>query len=328
MPLPIRRAKRNVGSGATGGLPPSFVARCERADPPPRGNRCGGWRHGEDGEGPAGGRPGGSAEETPLGRRAPPGPVRGSGALAGAVRGGPAGPPLLLLLVLRLEAGDHGRIGEGGGVAEGAPLGDVAEEPAHDLAAARLREVGGKDDVIGAGEGADLLHHVRLQFVAELEARGHPLLDRHEGGEGLAFDLVTPADDGRLRDERVVDERRLDLHRRDAVPRHVDDVIDAAEEPEVPVLVELGAVAGEVDVLVAAPVLLHVPLWIAPNPPEHAGPWLAPDGVAGLGGLAVIVEHGGVDARERLRRRARLAYRDTGQRREDRKSAGEERSDR
>src|SRR5207302_5475891 len=110
MPLPIRRAKRNVGSRATGGPPPSFVARCERADPPPRGNRRGGWRHGEGGEGP-GGRPRGSAEETPLGRRAARFEGRERSPSAFARR--PSGPPLLLLLVLRLEAGDHGRIGEG-----------------------------------------------------------------------------------------------------------------------------------------------------------------------------------------------------------------------
>src|SRR5437879_13164548 len=95
MPLPIRRAKRNVGSRATGGPPPSFVARCERADPPPKGNRRGGWRHGEGGEGP-GGRPRGSAEETPLGRRAPRGAVRGSRALAVRVRQTTLRPPATL----------------------------------------------------------------------------------------------------------------------------------------------------------------------------------------------------------------------------------------
>ena len=56
------------------------------------------------------------------------------------------------------------------------------------------------------------------------------------------------ADDGRLGDVRVVDERRLDLHRRDAVAGDVHDVVDAPEQPEVAVGVDPGAVAGEVDV--------------------------------------------------------------------------------
>src|SRR5207253_8157471 len=108
------------------GTPPSFVARCERAEPPPRGNRRGGWRHGEGGEGP-GGRPRGSA--SPRARAAR---FEGRERSPSAFARRPSGPPLLLLLVLRLEAGDHGRIGEGGRVADGAPLGDVAGEPAAD----------------------------------------------------------------------------------------------------------------------------------------------------------------------------------------------------
>ena len=54
------------------------------------------------------------------------------------------------------------------------------------------------------------------------------------------------ADHGRLGDRRVVDQRALDLHRADAVAGHVQHVVDAAQDPEVAVLVALGAVAGEV----------------------------------------------------------------------------------
>ena len=51
---------------------------------------------------------------------------------------------------------------------------------------------------------------------------------------------------GRLGHARMVDERRLDLDRRDAMSRDVHDVVHAAEEPEVAVLVDASAVTGEV----------------------------------------------------------------------------------
>src|SRR5437879_1897023 len=67
----------------------------------------------------------------------------------------------LLFLILRLERRDDRRVGQRRGVAERSALGDVAQEPAHDLAAPRLRELRREDDVIGPRQGADLLHDVR-----------------------------------------------------------------------------------------------------------------------------------------------------------------------
>ena len=64
--------------------------------------------------------------------------------------------------------------------------------------------------------------------------------------------------DGRLGDLLVVDERRLDLDRRDAVAGDVHHVVDAAEQPEVAVGVDPGAVAREVHVAVLRPVRLAV----------------------------------------------------------------------
>ena len=56
----------------------------------------------------------------------------------------------------------------------------------------------------------------------------------------LAPTTAASATDGWL------DQRRLDLGGRDPVAGHVHDVVDPAEQPEVAVVVELGAVAGEV----------------------------------------------------------------------------------
>ena len=76
----------------------------------------------------------------------------------------------------------------------------------------------------------------------------HAFLERHERRDRLALDLVRAADDRRFGDLRMIDERALDFHRADAMPGDVEHVVDAAEQPEVAVVVELGAVAGEVDV--------------------------------------------------------------------------------
>ena len=68
-------------------------------------------------------------------------------------------------------------------------------------------------------------------------------LHGHKRRHGLALDVVGAADDGRLGDLRVVDQRAFDLHRPDAMPGDVEHVVDPAEQPEEPVVVALGAIA-------------------------------------------------------------------------------------
>src|SRR3954451_23396676 len=59
------------------------------------------------------------------------------------------------LLDLALELLHHVRVAQRGHVAELAALGDVAQQPAHDLARARLGQVVGPDDALGPRELAD-----------------------------------------------------------------------------------------------------------------------------------------------------------------------------
>ena len=75
----------------------------------------------------------------------------------------------------------------------------------------------------------------------------------------IAWPVVASARaaDGRLGHLLVVDQRALDLDRRDAVAGDVHHVVDAAEQPEVAVLVDPRAVAGEVHVRVLRPVRLR-----------------------------------------------------------------------
>src|SRR6266851_6210687 len=103
----------------------------------------------------------------------------------------------------------------------------------------------------------------------------------------------------------MADERALDLDRRDAVARNVHHVVDASEQPEVPVLVDESAVAYEVRVLPAAPVGLLVPLGVAVDSAQHRRPGLADHQVAAAAGwdlFTAVVEDGGVNRRESLRR--------------------------
>ena len=66
------------------------------------------------------------------------------------------------------SCGHHGRVAERRDVAERAAFGDVAQEPAHDLARARLGQVVGPDDALGPRELADLLGDVLADLGLEL----------------------------------------------------------------------------------------------------------------------------------------------------------------
>ena len=66
------------------------------------------------------------------------------------------------------ELGQDAQVFERRGVAGAlAAGGDVAEEPPHDLAAAGLGQGVGEPDVVGAGQGADLLDDVGAQLLPQ-----------------------------------------------------------------------------------------------------------------------------------------------------------------
>src|SRR5215211_7692873 len=104
----------------------------------------------------------------------------------------------------------------------------------------------------------------------------------------------------------MIDERRLDLDRRDAMARHVHHVVDPAEQPEVAVRVDARAVTGEVEAREALPVRRAEAGVIAEDPTRHRGPRLLEHEVAPavLDPLALLVDDRRGDAGERLRRRA------------------------
>ena len=126
-----------------------------------------------------------------------------------------------------------------------------------------------------------------------------------ERDDALAGGRVGGADDRRLGDLGVGDERRLDLGGGDAVARDVHHVVDPAEQPDVAVLVLLGAVAGEVEALEARPVGVLVALVVAPDAAQHRRPRLGEHEVATAAvrhRVRLVVDDVGADARQRSQR--------------------------
>ena len=70
----------------------------------------------------------------------------------------------VLVLVLLLEPGHDGRIGQRRRVTKRLPLGDITQQPPHDFSRSRLRQVRREDHVVGPRDGADLLHDVVLEL--------------------------------------------------------------------------------------------------------------------------------------------------------------------
>ena len=99
-----------------------------------------------------------------------------------------------------------------------------------------------------------------------------PTARGHERDDGLALEVVRPADHRGLGDLRVRDQRALDFHRRQAMAGDVDHVVDAPHDPEVAVLVLARAVAGEVAAGDLAEVRLHEALVVAEDRAQHRRP--------------------------------------------------------
>src|SRR5262245_13983807 len=117
----------------------------------------------------------------------------------------------------------------------------------------------------------------------------------------------------------MIDQRALDFHRPDAVTRHVEDVVNATQQPEVTVFVALGAVAGEIDVAPPpVPILFYVAIHVAVDAPQHSGPWLreGEEAAPHIDRCPIVATNLGRDARERAGGRSRLGSSDAGERRD------------
>src|SRR5215218_3300855 len=178
----------------------------------------------------------------------PPGRTR-VGAEPGKLRPGFLGllPFALALAAGLLEIVDDRGVGEGRCVAKVVlALGHAAEDAAHDLAAPRLRQVGGEDDLLRPRVGAYGLPDLVVELLDKLVGAYSVALQDHVGHDCLALVLVVPPDYGRLGYGLVGDERALDLHRADAVSGDVHHVVYPASDDVVTILIPFGSVLDEV----------------------------------------------------------------------------------
>src|SRR5579872_1202747 len=74
----------------------------------------------------------------------------------------------------------HRRVGQRGGITERTFLHHVAQKPAHDLAAARLRQIRRERDVLRPREGSDLRSDVLAQLVGHFGGSDAAALERDE----------------------------------------------------------------------------------------------------------------------------------------------------
>src|SRR5262247_345985 len=105
------------------------------------------------------------------------------------------------------------------------------------------------------------------------------------------------------------DQRGLDLSGAEPVAGDVDDVVDAARDPVVAVLVTPAAVAGEILARIGLEIGVDEALVIAEHRAHLSGPAVGNAEIAGRGALlhlALGIDDLWDDAEERPRRRARL----------------------
>ena len=113
----------------------------------------------------------------------------------------------LQLLYAPLQLRHHVGVAQGRHVPQRAALGDVTQQPAHDLARARLGQIVGPDDALRPRELADPLgDRLADPFDGRLVAL-QVALEGHERHDRLAGVLVVLADHGRLGDVRMGHDR-------------------------------------------------------------------------------------------------------------------------
>src|SRR4051812_1237973 len=94
-----------------------------------------------------------------------------------------------LRLVLILEASDYVRVRQCRSIAQSPPFSDVPQQTAHDLARPCLGQIGGKQDVVRLGDGADLLGHEAAKLFAKIRGVLEALAKRDERGKRLTLEL-------------------------------------------------------------------------------------------------------------------------------------------
>src|SRR5829696_236736 len=141
----------------------------------------------------------------------------------------------------------HRGVGQRSDIAQFPVLGNITEQPAHDLARTGLGQLLDHHDLARLGNRANLLCNMGTQLLDNLNsARTGIGSQDHERYDRLSSHRIVRSDDCGLGDFRVRYQRRFDLCRGHPVPGHIHHVIDPTEQPDVAVLVFLRPIAGEI----------------------------------------------------------------------------------
>src|SRR5436190_7336446 len=100
----------------------------------------------------------------------------------------------------------------------------------------------------------------------------------------------------------MADQCAFDFSSSNAMASDVEHIVNAADDPEIAVLVLPATVAGEVTALDLAPINFLVTFWVAPEAAEHGRPRFAQYEFAAAISrhrLAQIINHFGQNAEER-----------------------------
>ena len=109
------------------------------------------------------------------------------------------------------------------------------------------------------------LQHLGRANERTRQRRIDAFLHGYESRDRLALQLIGASNHRGLGNRRMIDQRTFHFHGADTMPRHVQNVIDAAKDPEEAVRVTLRAIAWEIEVGPLRPVVLFESLIVAVN---------------------------------------------------------------
>jgi hypothetical protein len=124
---------------------------------------------------------------------------------------------------------------------------DLPENAPHDLAAARLGEIGHDEHGLGGRERTDTPADLQDELLSERIRGIVAILDRDKGVDSLAGELVRHTNDGSLGDGIVLNQGSLDLRSRQTVATNVHDIVDTAADPVESLMVTTGTVTRELN---------------------------------------------------------------------------------
>lgn len=122
---------------------------------------------------------------------------------------------------------------------------NLPQDSTHNLSTTGLGQVGDDDDRLRRRERANALAHLQDEVLFQLVGDLVAVLDGDESIDGLAGEFVSDADNGGFGHGAVLDQRGFDFGGGQTVTGDVDDVVDAAADPVVAVVVTTGSVTCE-----------------------------------------------------------------------------------